>query len=156
MSHLKNLIPMSLKADWGTVLVLRPLPRDGDCWGVLAPLRDTFWGRHISVVSGESLTHALHGYIDPLMREIGPSPKHLFQKVGHHLDEVLCQQAKDKSCLMADKHCIPCSKVPECYTPNHPPSVPKSTDAANLILAVVLAWKEGRYVIVAEGKEFSR
>jgi hypothetical protein len=156
MGHLNDLVHMRLKTSWGAVLILRPLPRGGDCWGILAPLKDTFWGEHIAVVSGEALTHALHGYTEPLMREIGPSPEYLLRRMPHHMDKVVCQLALDRSCGMADKNCFPCSEVPECYTPILPPGTQNGADISNLILAVVLAWKEGRYVIVAEGKEFSR
>ena len=70
--------------EWGVIKVLRPLvdPETGDDpWGELAPLKGTPFESLIPIVSGEALSHALHGYLRPLLTIIGPEPKTLARMV---------------------------------------------------------------------------
>ena len=56
-----------------------------------------------------------------------------------------------KGCVIFDKAiCHPCLKVPACYIP---PGL--SQEQQEAAAEVVLAWKDGRYVVVVEGGEFS-
>lgn len=132
---------------WGEILITRPIVRDGeDSWGVLAPLKDTSWGKQIPTVSGKALSIAAHGWLSPLMDEIGPEPHQLCKLIP--LDIGLCRQAQEKTCTMAGPHCKPGLDLPDCY------EVAGDYAAASAAVAVALAWKEGRYVIVVEGDEF--
>lgn len=132
--------------DFGEYPILRPIPRDGDAWGDLAPLRETQFEKLIPVVSGATLSHALHGRLKPLMNEIGPHPHGQLRQVRGA--QRTCRAAKD--CIMRTKHCYPNPKVPGCFSP-------EGLDAeAQLAGALVIeTWAEGRYVIVVEGAEFS-
>ena len=133
--------------DWGKILITRVLPRNGDPWGCLAPVRGTPWGDLIPVVSGEVLSHALHGYATPLMRVIGSEPHGLLKKVPNEYR----QCAAAKGCLLfTKKHCHPGPKLPDCYVP---PGIPPEAHAE--VVTVAMAWRAGRYVIVVEGAEFS-
>ncbi|MDB4278255.1 hypothetical protein N9917_01495 [Deltaproteobacteria bacterium] len=132
--------------EWGEVMLLFPLPKDGDSWGVLAPLRGTVWGEQIVVVAGEKLSHALHGWATPLMRVIGIKP----QAHGKRISDVEGTCPQTDTCIMAGPNCRPGSETPDCY---EPPFL--ESDAAFLATTVALAWAEGRFVIVVDGPEFS-
>lgn len=141
--------------DYGDIPVLRPIPtqeRKGDTlvidpWGVLAPVRDEApdLAKLIPVVSGETFSHALHGYARPLMQVLGPAPQALIKMTPLRV----C--ALKRECIMYDaKRCSPNRKLPECW-------VPEGVGASARLAAslVTLAWVEGRYVLVVEGPEFS-
>lgn len=127
----------------GVVKLLVAVPREDEPWGVLAPLRGTSWGDQVAIVSGESLSHALHGWATPLMREIGPEPRHRAKRVPK-----LCVLLK--GCAGAGPGCKPGVDVPACY---EPPEAPPG--ASWVVTRMVLAWREGRYVVVVDGPEFS-
>jgi len=134
-------------AQWGQLLLLRPVPHHKDACGDLGCLKGSYLEPHIPVVSGESLSHALHGHATPLMQELGPNPQALLRMipVAHR------QCAEFKACILARfGDCHPCPTVPDCY--EAPGVVGEAQMAAN---AVILSWAEGRYVLVAEGGEFS-
>ena len=137
--------------DWGRILIARPLPRkigeDLDYWGCLAPLRDTPWGDLIPIVTGEVMSHALHGHATPLMRVIGPPPHALLRKIP----DAFRQCSMMGGCMLYQKqHCQPGPKVPDCYSP------PNMAEHAGFLASkVALAWKEKRYVIIVSGSEFS-
>ena len=131
---------------WGELKLMVVLPRDDDPWGVLAPIKDTVWGEQVQVVSGEAFSHALHGYLDPLMRVIGPEPKHRVKRISW--EQGRC--ALYEGCLGAKPECCPGSKTPGCY---EPPGVPLGLSA--LLAEVVFAWRDGRYVLVVEGEGFN-
>jgi hypothetical protein len=141
--------------DYGDFPLLRPIPkeeRQGDLliidpWGVLAPIRDDAPGlaKLIPVVSGETFSHALHGYVRPLVLALGPAPQALLK-----LTPTQVCALKDE-CIMYDRtRCRPHKMLPECWLPDEvPPS------AREAVATVTLAWAEGRYVVVVEGPEFS-
>lgn len=129
-------------SDWGTVPIklLAILPQEDNPWGIAAPLQGTPWGDQIQKVSGEAFSHALHGWAMPLMREIGVDPYIHAKKVPIYCD-------LKGSCIgFNTKNCLPGKLTPNCY------QVEENSD---LITTIVLAWKEGRYVILIEGAEFS-
>jgi len=132
--------------EFGIVLLGRPLPVAGDSWGCLAPLRGTAWESLFPTVTGENLSNAIHGHAKPLMESIGPDPRSLMRLVP---EPRLC--ADIKTCVMrAEKKCHPCKKVPDCYLA---PGLDMDAQAAASV--VVLAWREGRYIVIVEGDEFS-
>jgi len=133
--------------EWGQIKILRPIPLQGDIWGDLAPLRDTELGRLIPVVSGDALSNATYGRVTPLMNEIGPNPYGLLKQIPKDL--WTCQMSK--ACIIYDpKTCFPCPKMPDCYMPSN-----VASDDLEATAVVILAWAEGRYVILVEGDEFS-
>ena len=132
---------------WGEILITRPIVRAGeDSWGVLAPLRGTVWGDQIPVVSGKALSIAAHGWLSPLMEEIGPDPANLCKLIPPEI--AVCHQAQEKTCPLAGPACVLGPDLPECY------EVAGEYAFAAAAQAVALAWKFGRYVIVVEGGEF--
>jgi hypothetical protein len=129
--------------EWGEVKIMVAIPRDGNPWGVLAPLQDTAWGEQISVVSGEVLSHALHGWVVPLMKVIGIDPGRRACYIPN--DENEC--ALIRECLGARSYCFAASNItPSCYEPIGADPIAKD---------VMLAWQDGWYVLVVEGPEFS-
>lgn len=134
--------------NWGEIQVARPLPLGDEYWGHLAPLRDTPWGDLIPVVSGMVLSHAAHGYAEPLMQVLGPPPEALLRMVPEPYRR--CEQYKD--CIMfKEEDCHPCKKMPDCYMP---PGLP-SRHAQEAAALVALAWRDNRYIVISKGVEFS-
>jgi hypothetical protein len=135
--------------DWGDILVLRPIPRDGDAWGVLRPLKDTPWGDLIPVVHGDDFSLALHGHTMPLVRNLSRPPSVLGRFLGR--EDSWCKLLQEQTCMDAAEHCKPGKGLPECY------EAPGFEDDRIkwLASAVAHAWAEGRYVVVVEGDEFS-
>ena len=94
------------------------------------------------IVSGEALSHALHGRVSPLMNEIGRPPHAQLKLVPDPF-----RTCGNTECIMADlKTCHPCSKVPDCY---EPPGF-ETFEGRRAAVTVVLCWKEGRYVVIVE------
>jgi hypothetical protein len=136
--------------EWGKIKLARPSfgSIEHDPWGTLACLKGTPWGDRIPVVSGEVMSHALHGRATPLMRVIGTEPRGCLKLIPDPYR--LCAMGK-KGCVIYRKEvCHPCPKIPDCYIP---PGLDSEQQLA--ASAVVLAWKENRYVIVVAGAEFS-
>lgn len=133
--------------EWGDVSIARVIPDGDDYWGHLSILRGTPWGDEISVVSGEDFSHALHGHATPLMRSLGRPPKIRLKRIPPEWRP--CEAAK--GCIAHQAHrCYPCGSVPDCYVP------PMLTgEAQKLAAAVALAWRDGFYVIVVKGPEFT-
>lgn len=125
-------------------MVLRPLPDAAGPWGVLSPLLGTPYEPLISVVDGEDLSHALHGMGTPLMNAIGRPPARLLKMAPQDLCRI------HGNCVMFSREdCYPCPRVPLCF------EAPLNDLASAVASVVVQAWKEGRYVVVVEGDEFS-
>jgi hypothetical protein len=132
--------------DWGVIKLLFPLAQPGDPWGVLAPLRGTVWGDQVPSVSGESLSHALHGWLTPLMREIGVEPL----VHARRIPEDLRRCAQHETCPIVGRGCQPGPATPDCYDP---PEL--EGQSLHLARTVALAWAESRYVVVVTGPEFT-
>lgn len=131
-----------------TLLIMYPLPLPDNPWGVMAPIRETNWGAQMPIVTGEVLSHALHGHPKPFREMLGNPPRIRARQVP--LEERICLEAQQNICANAGPHCRPGSKaLPECY-------VAPSADRVLRALgnAIGRAWDEGRYVFVVEGPEF--
>ena len=131
---------------WGSFVVYRPIPKNNDPWGSLAPLKDTEWAKFVPVVRGDNMSHALHGYLKPLLDEIGPEPRLLTKKIP----ESVGRCSLYKTCMTAEPKCIPAGPPPECYEASA-----DSYAVARAATMLVLLWKEGAWVVVVEGGEFS-
>lgn len=129
----------------GEVHLAVVIPHGDDPWGVMSGVQETPWARLVSVVSGEAMSHARHGYATPLMREIGPHPHLLLRQMARF------RCALESTCAGVNKHCQPSKTVPDCYEP------PQISDPAiaSVISQLVLWCREGRYVVVVQGAEFS-
>ena len=131
---------------WGVFGVVRPIPKGESVWGCLEPLRETEWSQWIPVVTGESMSHALHGYLAPLMQEIGPEPRLLAKRIPDPVGR--CSMYK--SCMTAEPRCIPAGPPPDCY---EAPS--EDLAIATAATHVVLSWSSGDWVVVVGEGEFS-
>lgn len=133
--------------EWGEVKLSRVVPYQDDPWGKLAPLKETPWGQGIPVVSGENFSHAMHGHAMPLMRSLGPPPKVRLKRISEAWRH--CEMAK--GCISHQQQkCHPCQELPDCYCP---PLL--KGDLQQLALHIALAWRDGFYVLVVDGPEFS-
>lgn len=124
----------------GLVKLLIVLPKDGDPWGVLAPLRGTAWGEQVAVVSPDAIEHALRGWATPLMREVGVTPVVRARRIPDGAG--MCVQMG--SCIGAGPRCRPGPDTPDCY---EPPGL-EWGEGMGVAVRVALAWREGRYVVV--------
>ena len=121
-------------------------------WGDFDVLRGTSWQAGITLVSGDVLSHALHGYHHPLVRELGRPPS----TNGKLLNEAEGACALAGGCLGWDpKHCRPSGELknkepgpPDCYEA-------PLMGATEVATRVCLAWKEGRHTVVVTSPEFS-
>lgn len=130
---------------YAKLMLMYPIPERENVWGIFAPIRDTPWGKQIPVVSGEALSHALHGYVRPLCALLGNPPR--ARALALPLVSSVCRE--HKTCSIATAHCNPGSSLmPACY-------VPPSEDASRrgLLGVIARAWAEGRYVVVVDGPE---
>ena len=129
-----------------SIEVLRPIGDSVSDWGVLECIRETEIGKLIPVVSGEAMSHALHGYMQPLQDSLLRSPKHQFRKIT---EDLTCSEIQQ--CILANPAiCVPCTATPHCYMPQG-----YIGQAAHAISTVVRAWADGRYGLVVSGVEFS-
>lgn len=128
----------------GPVLLSVALPRDGDPWGVAAALRGTEWEVLIRTVGGEALSHAVHGWATPLVRELGPNPQATMRRTV-----TPCALSSGGQCVGATPDCRPGRKMPACYTP--PDTDP---DVASVVTTVLLDLRAGRHVVAVDGPEF--
>jgi hypothetical protein len=133
---------------WEVIKFIRPMPRDGDSWGVLRHLEGTVWERSINFVLGEDLSHALHGYPMPLIRSLVYPPQRAIKDLPD--ESSFCRHYLNKGCMIRTKNCRPGLTLPVCY---EAPGV--SGEAAHAANAIAEALQKERYVIVAEGEEFS-
>lgn len=121
-----------------------------DHWGEFEPLRGTSWEAGVEVVSAEALSHALHKYPLPLLRELGREPSASAKRVTREEGE--CKM-KDVCLTWNPSTCKPGPKVPDCYDP--PLSEGTHIEIVNLFRTVAQAWKEGRHTVVAVGEGFN-
>jgi hypothetical protein len=135
----------------GTILLLVTVATQSERWGAFEQLRGTSWGKGITEVSGDAMSHALHGYAHPLVRELGRPPS----ANGKHVKDAEGACALHQGCLGWDTaYCRPGgSKKGE---PGPPACYEAPIMGASFVATrVCLAWKEGRHTIVVTSPEFS-
>lgn len=129
-------------------------------WGVLECLRGTSWESGIKEIAAEAISHALHGRLLPLLRELGRDPQASARRVTPA--EGLCGLRLECMAWDAD-FCKPggCRKLkgktqvgpPNCYQPPVERGTPFKT--VEWMIQVALAWREGRHVVVVRGDGFN-
>jgi hypothetical protein len=125
----------------GTLLLCATFPTPEAPWGFLEPLRGTPWAVGVREVSGESFSHALHGYTLPLSRALGRPPR---ANARHIPFEVGVCTLHEACALYNPKTCVPSKDTLECY------------EGVNGIVSwVVRAWASGRHTVVVVGSEFN-
>lgn len=133
--------------EWGMTGIMRPIPQNGDPWGVLSCLQGTPWADQIPIISGEDFSHATHGNPYPLLDKLGPAPSVLAKMLPIQMR--LCHRAANNTCMIATPKCCPGPKLPDCY------EAPNLEPEARLAAAeVALAWRDQHYVIIVEEGEF--
>ncbi len=110
--------------------------------GGLGILEGTWLAPLVRVVSAEAVSHATHGYILPLMKELGPEPKYLVKRLDASTG--WCS-SYGPTCPGSSPSCRPGPTVPACWRSN----------IGDLAGDVVQAWRDGLYVVVVDGDEFS-
>jgi hypothetical protein len=134
----------------GERILLLVTKGDKDNWGEFEPLRGTSWETGVEFVSAEALSHALHRYYMPLLRELGRDPRASAKRVTPAEGECQIQA----TCPTWDrKICRPHPDMPGCYEP--PLSPDTHHDVRHIFRLVAAAWKEGRHTIVAVGDGFN-
>lgn len=136
----------------GNILLLVTVATEATPWGEFEPLRGTSWQCGITLVSGKAMSHALHGYHLPLVRELGRPPT----ANGKQVNDAEGACALADGCLGWDsKHCRPSGALknkepgpPDCYEA-------PIMGATFITTRVCLAWKEGRHTVVVTSPEFS-
>lgn len=129
----------------GLIRIAVSTPREGCPWGILEPLRGTAWAKLVRPVSGEALSHAVHGWATPLVREFGPHPHAVLRRYS-----IPCALSSGDQCIGATPKCRPGQDMPDCY---EPPGVERALRQA-LLTALLNLWN-GRHVLTIEGAEFS-
>lgn len=128
----------------GPVLLAVALPREGQPWGVLEPLRGTQWEGLVRTVSGESLSHAVHGWATPLVRELGPNPLAVLRR-----HPTPCVMSTGDQCVGASPACRPGRAMPDCYEPPDADAV-----LVPAVSTALLDLRSGRHVVAVDGSEF--
>lgn len=135
----------------GRLSLLVSFSLDGSTWGDFEPLRGTTWASGISEVKAESLSHAMHGWVNPLQKELGRAPKSSANKVS--ATEGRCHLAGE--CLGWDPNlCRPGGQKPH-KKEQGPPGCYEAPLGNGIFEKVAQAWKSGTYTIVCIGEEFS-
>jgi hypothetical protein len=138
-------------------LLVEFVPEDADHWGKLECMRGTTWEEGIQEVSSESLSHALHGMLKPLLSSLGRPPHFSAKRVSD--DQGVCDL--QGNCIKYEEgFCRPGSEKgngwrkkvgpPGCYQP--PVS---EVEFQEVFFKVAMAWKEGRHVVVVKGEGFN-
>jgi len=130
-------------AEQGPLLLAVVIPGE-DPWGAFAPLRGTPWEGLIHTVSGEALSHAVHGWATPLVREIGPHPHVIMRRFL-----TPCALSTGGQCVGAAPTCKPGPKMPDCY---EAPNLDFATAA--LVSRVLADMRVRRHVLAIQGAEF--
>lgn len=127
-------------------------------WGEFELFRGTSWENVVCTVSGSSYSHALHGMVDPLLRELGREPSASLRKIIPEEGEC----GLKNGCALWDRnYCRPGGKKgsgrslvwgpPNCY------DVPINGDlkVKEIFYTVLQSLKSGHYVVVVKGGGFN-
>jgi hypothetical protein len=136
-----------LRSDVWSGVKISTVPIEDDKWGPLEPLRGTVWGAMIPIVPGDAVALAKYGHIQPLMKVLGRPPDGQLRLLPDPFRR--CENHTGCASYRA-RDCQPCTKMPDCY--EAPGMSPEASRAAAL---VALAWRDGIYVALVDGPEFT-
>ena len=144
----------------GQLKLLVAFATDDLPWGEYEILKNTSWEQGITEVSGESFSHALHGWLVPLKRELGRKPEVSASRITD--EEGSC--SLHGACVGWNAaFCRPSGKAPDNTKESGPPRCyeapviredPQGRQQA-LKNRLAFAWKEGRHSVVVVGSEFN-
>lgn len=132
---------------------------EGDHWGEFEVFRGSSWEKVVSVVPADSFSHALHGMVDPLLRSLGREPTSALKRIkpeeGECLNKNVCIGWDPNFCKPGG--CKGKNKTlkwgpPECY---EPPLQGATRNIISVFSEVLLALREGFYIVVVKGKGFN-
>lgn len=154
---LSNAAPADGRKETERFLFLSTEATEEALWGEFEPLRGTSWEAGVCVVSGESMSHALHGHLMPLLRELGRSPhasgRRVTPKEGECKAKVGCPTWNPLLCRPGGRGPKKGETGPPvCYEP--PLDSRSPAEQIALFQRVALAWKEERYTVVVNGPGF--
>lgn len=142
----------------GTLRLLVAFATDDEPWGEYQCLQGTSWAQGIKEVGGEALSHALHGWLVPLKRELGRNPLVSAKRVTSEDGWCSLQGA----CVGWNPDlCRPGGVAPSATKEAGPPGCYEAPTQSNdnrergLKNRLASAWKEGRHSIVVRGSEFN-
>lgn len=123
-----------------------PIPKETP-WGVLEPLRETFWSQFIFEVSGDVFSRANLKDTRPLRRLLGRPPEVNAKQLP--LEKRVCSMLE--TCPIANaKACrVPAKNLPLCFSA---PEVDPQLQP--LVTALMSALNSGIYAVVVIGAEF--
>jgi hypothetical protein len=125
----------------GEIIVLAISVKDGKWEPDWEPIRGTAFGDQITVVSRETLDHALHGFSRPLSRALGIPPAGALKKVPKASRQCY---VRSKCPFVDPRACRPeATKMPWCFEPD-------GFDDENVRRTATQAieqWREGVYVL---------
>lgn len=132
--------------DQGEILLAILVSKGSDeGWGEAIGLRGTEWERAIRPVSGEDLSHALHGWATPLARTLGERPSAVAKRLRQP-----CARVAVGDCPIAGPKCVTGPATPECFEP--PTKLPK--EAMPAAYEIAMALRDGYHVVRVLGSEF--
>ena len=132
----------------GPIRLLIAYPEPDAPWGGFTSFQNTPWAVLIREISNEALSHAYHGWFDPLLRELGPSPhargRQIEQK--HAECQARCIGWNANLCRVGGVGFRKKDPLgpPDCFTANLP--------NAELVALLI---REGRHPIVVMGDGFN-
>ena len=66
---------------YGLIKLLVTHPTEALPWGFFTPIKNTSWEFLVREVDGEAFSHAMHGMPLPLLKQLGPEPHRVAQRV---------------------------------------------------------------------------
>ena len=132
---------------------------EGDHWGEFEVFRGSSWEKVVSVVPADDFSHALHGMVDPLLRSLGREPRSCLNRITPEEGDCLNKEI----CIGWDKNfCRPGGRKgrnkslefgpPDCY---ESPLQGASQKIMETFSEVLIALKEGHYILVVKGRGFN-
>lgn len=139
-------------------LLCTPVNKHDKHWGEFELFRNTSWENVVCVIPGDIYTHALHGRLDPLLKQIGREPVASLRKIVP--DEGECS-FKGNCSMWDEQFCKPggykgkgYKRVwgpPDCY--DIPIDGP--VQVKQVFYTVLQALKTGHYIVVVQGEGFN-
>lgn len=151
LEYFQTLTLTDSKNLWPPINVIRIIPREGKAWGHYHELASKPWAAMVQEVSGEAYSHALHGWLVPLAREMGNPPAARVRRLPREYR--WCALSSPRGlCISAGSNCRICGNMPECFTPRD--AGEEGGDLLQFVRVTILGIKEVRHALVVVGSEF--